>query len=679
MLNTAYLICGESRQLPTKKLVPAGCILVMEAHSGWNNPQPNYHMFDEDLIFKDPINNYKELVKRISKTGKLIIYEAGQEYYDLEYILCYYTNLIDNNLYEVPSETQAKILDSGVQEWPFKNKTPPQITNNQATKINLSKIQDKVHDYDSPFYNFYYKYRNSVYPTFEEVYELKTYYSSFGAVINEVNAHKNNDDVSSSPILRILRVKQSELFTKLPPGVFYNLNSRITDPSIINETYNYGIQDIRNVVPNNYLKRNYVNTTGYSRRAREYLKKYGKPLLAKEATNAISDSILHIKPYYKQSYNREQAELHNNPAKQVDRSNESETAYVILGHGIHMLDNYIVVPPGCIYVVGIAIGETSYSPWLNRFDDDPIFLNPEKNYDALVKKISKNKSLAIYKAGDRCPNSVYILDSIFPFRKEGQQKLIATDAGIQEYPFKGRNLDSVNDSSFLEYIKTNPLNPSAAPIFSITDSYSNLILTYRDSILPTMNDLLAFKDNYKTIKDLLDARRNRESPYRKLIRQTQGDLFKKVVDKELKPGVFYNLICREANGRNNYLESHHNAPPAFGHRYRMKNSTLSSNINRTKYNNPYVNTTRFSRRARNFLKKSQQSNLSTTRHYTTRKTNFFIPEIRNKIGEAAFHRAPYRNNRSRKVEAGNNTNKTLKWYKNETGKWKQLTYNNQGF
>ena len=97
--QTAYLIMGHGSEIPKSKIrniVPPGCTLVVEVHSGEvsysnDNKFINYH---NKSIYLDPINNYKEVVKAISNTQRtLAIYKEGDEYPDFSYtLLSYWTS-----------------------------------------------------------------------------------------------------------------------------------------------------------------------------------------------------------------------------------------------------------------------------------------------------------------------------------------------------------------------------------------------------------------------------------------------------------------------------------------------------------------------------------------------------------------------------------------------------------
>jgi hypothetical protein len=249
--QTAYVIMGHGGEIQnSRKIVPPGCTLVVEVHSGEVNYVKNFDKFvnyTNKSIFLDPINNYKELVKAISNTQKsLAIYTEGQEYPDFDYTLLSYWP---------DGPTKLKLSDSGVMEYPFKL-----IKHNHIIPYN------ETYDINSPSLDIFVdKFRNSIYPskevvknfiinnklhTLNDIMKLYNYQGKFSEqkyktllrkhrlninrvkANNEYNTIMNPEAHNPLNIKSILKIKQSELFKILPPGVFYNLVCRATSDEI---------------------------------------------------------------------------------------------------------------------------------------------------------------------------------------------------------------------------------------------------------------------------------------------------------------------------------------------------------------------------------------------------------------------------------------------------------------
>ena len=195
--------------------------------------------------------------------------------------------------------------------------------------------------------------------------------------------------------------------------------------------------------------------------------------------------------------------------KKEMRKNENHptTAYVMLGHGSDYLnDNELVVPKGCIVVVQTHIGEYNYNVDFNPFftatkEMEEKFLDPINNYDFVVdilkskgdafEKLPKQKSLAIYKAGDKCPNFTYTLFSSYPTRFGRMIRY----SGLYEIPRKG---DTFNDTmNFLLIVNKDKLIKILQDSFSHSSDSFNLLSIHINYIL---NLITSYIDLYKNKK-----------------------------------------------------------------------------------------------------------------------------------------------------------------------------------
>jgi len=283
-------------------------------------------------------------------------------------------------------------------------------------------------------------------------------------------------------------------------------------------------------------------------------------------------------------------------AKNTDRQageNHPTTAYLIMGHGREEKTSYIV-PKGCMLVVDVHSGELNYGVKFTRFFDNTIdkekFLNPIDNYAELTQKISNKKSLAIYREGDEYPDFTYHLISYWDMGDPDRTVIVPNtykllDSGIAQYPF----------SDTAERGRIRQISYDAGP--------SLLIEKFDLSILPTMKELSDEVTGHLTsVKQIIDA----EIP---LLYIKQSELFKRVKEKKLEAGVFYNLICRatspdileipEGNLTERIKSSHRmsrinrsnlkpNAPPhnTFGRLNLFTNAPPNASFSRKNVNNP---------------------------------------------------------------------------------------------
>ena len=318
--QTAYVIMGHGSEIPKtkiKNIVPPGCTLVVEVHSGELNYLSDFDNiinYPNKSIFLDPINNYKEVVKAITNTQKtLAIYKEGDEYPDFQYgLLSSWTSKSSSHV----NPNQIRLRDSGIMEYPFKSIKPNHIV-----------PKNELYDINSPNLDIFAdQFRNSIYPskevvknfinnnkfnTLNDIMKSMQYISETNTVKLRTICNKykwnKNQIISSSEYLKIINpevynplniksiieVKQSELFKKLPPGVFYNLVCRATSNNIretakvfIKNDYWYSVN--REIIKNNV--RLPIKT-------RKNTNQYFIP----EIMGQISEAELQRKPYIKQT------------------------------------------------------------------------------------------------------------------------------------------------------------------------------------------------------------------------------------------------------------------------------------------------------------------------------------------------------------------------------------------
>ena len=279
--KTAHIMLGHGGEILNKKIiVPPGCTLVVEVHSGELNYLKGFDKifnYNNKKIFLDPINNYKELVDNFANTKRsFAIYEEGSICPEFDYNLTSYWKY---NKHNVLKADEIRMRDSGVVSYPFtfikpKYSNPKDIYKNTDT----SDI-------------FIDKYRMSILPTKEQISSAVNKSKSV-RLIEVINKIWSKDFTS------ILHFKQSELFKILPPGVFYNFVCRETSNNVreralttvsvvlgINRgdpyTYTYNVE--RNQLKNSIRLPLKTRTRGH--------------YFAPEISEQISEAEIHRKPY----------------------------------------------------------------------------------------------------------------------------------------------------------------------------------------------------------------------------------------------------------------------------------------------------------------------------------------------------------------------------------------------
>jgi hypothetical protein len=239
--ETSYVMLGHGSELPHTKIVPEGCILVVNVHSGSLNYIDNEillnELFNPDTnISLDPITNYKEIVKAIKKanekngTNSLAIYREGDKYPDFQYTLLNYWDSKDD-LDVVRNENSFLLETSGIIQYPFKH-------------VGYYREVQKYDEEDE--YIIAKLFIGSILPFPNEDIEI---------LKDEYKKSNIKETIDYLKGLGNLRIKQSDLFKmvtdgRLIPGVFYNLVCRETyaDIRIKNGTRN--ILDISKYLSN---------------------------------------------------------------------------------------------------------------------------------------------------------------------------------------------------------------------------------------------------------------------------------------------------------------------------------------------------------------------------------------------------------------------------------------------
>ena len=279
--KTAHIMLGHGGEILNKKIiVPPGCTLVVEVHSGELNYLKGFDKifnYNNKKIFLDPINNYKELVDNFANTKRsFAIYEEGSICPEFDYTLTSYWKYNKHNVFKAD---EIRMRDSGVVSYPFTFIKPKYSSPNDIYKnTDTSDI-------------FIDKYRMSILPTKEQI-------SSAVNKSKSVRLYEVINKIRSKDFTSILDIKQSELFKILPPGVFYNFVCRETSNNVreralttvsvvlgINRgdpyTYTYNVE--RNQLKNSIRLPLKTRTRGH--------------YFAPEIIDQISEAEIHRKPY----------------------------------------------------------------------------------------------------------------------------------------------------------------------------------------------------------------------------------------------------------------------------------------------------------------------------------------------------------------------------------------------
>jgi len=238
--TTAFVVMGHGFEGTTnKQVVPEGCILVVQVHSG----EINYSQKDSKIViyndpekdkYLDPIANYKYILDKINSVRgyytPFAIFLEGDEYPEFYYLLLSSWDQTDSFM----------LRESGVAQYPF------------VEGPGFQKTVQKGIPAKETFLNLYNK---SIYPPRAELEQA----------IDTITEPKTLENIISSPQTKEkLEIKQSELFKKLGKGVYYNLVCRQTKDSSSVLRLD---QNVNRFVINNNI-RSLVNSSGHIRKNR---------------------------------------------------------------------------------------------------------------------------------------------------------------------------------------------------------------------------------------------------------------------------------------------------------------------------------------------------------------------------------------------------------------------------
>jgi len=237
--KTAYVIMGHGGEILDDKNMPEGCVLVTQVHSGEINYVGGSNiytcMFNYPAAaksrFLDPITNYEDISDTIN-IGRgtlhfdytpLAVYRTGNSYPEFTYtLLSYWDSDRPDDAKFVGQPNSYKICDSGLAQYPFI----------EGPKVCVVFEKNSI-DYEPLIEAF----RRSVYPTSAEIrafIEAMPNPKTMGTII---------PSLLTSPLIKI---SQTQLFTKYGAGVYYNLVCRFTDTPYLLEKNTSGKKVISN-------------------------------------------------------------------------------------------------------------------------------------------------------------------------------------------------------------------------------------------------------------------------------------------------------------------------------------------------------------------------------------------------------------------------------------------------
>ena len=228
--ETAYLMMGHGEEIVgPPKIVPEGCTLVVQVHSGQLNYFNSRHFlnffeYKEKEKFLDPVTYYPEIVKQITKgnpdptSRTLAIYKEGDTYPDFRYTLVSYFQFGNQNK---EPWAHSLIRPSGIAKYPFE--TDENDGNFFVGQQILRKNRIIDYDFNSAGDDIYTKYfKKSIFPTKEFIREK----------LNDKTLFPDGNDTTIKQIVdspigfngEETTILQSELFEKFKesPGVYYN-------------------------------------------------------------------------------------------------------------------------------------------------------------------------------------------------------------------------------------------------------------------------------------------------------------------------------------------------------------------------------------------------------------------------------------------------------------------------
>ena len=206
----------------------------------------------------------------------------------------------------------------------------------------------------------------------------------------------------------------------------------------------------------------------------------------------------------------------------------SKKVYTLGGHGNNGNDTFIV-PKGCTVVVRVGKGDYAYSYDDNVNDlcilNNKTIENPSKYSDVLIKKYG---SIAIYQAGDECPNFQYFLLGCNKNDADMYHRCSDFSSGvidIKQAKLAGEcltDLISIDTSNLTEYIH---------------ELYKHSVWPRKDDINKILSVISHLEPN-----DIL-------AKLEYVLQISQKELCNKF------PGVYYNFVCRvSSNSSRNILK-----------------------------------------------------------------------------------------------------------------------------
>lgn len=222
--KTAFVIMGHGGEQTVKKIMPEGCVLVTQVHSGELNHSGGTDIYARIFNypaaiksrFLDPITNYEDISDTInlgrgtlySNYTPLAVYREGDIYPEFIYTLLSYWDSDTDEAF-VGEANSYKICDSGLAQYPFP--VGPRV---------CSILNKTSTDYEPLIQAF----RRSIYPSSADI----------RAFIEEMPNPKTIDTVmkllKDSPLINI---NQTQLSERFGAGVYYNLVCRATSPDLL--------------------------------------------------------------------------------------------------------------------------------------------------------------------------------------------------------------------------------------------------------------------------------------------------------------------------------------------------------------------------------------------------------------------------------------------------------------
>ncbi len=233
-------------------------------------------------------------------------------------------------------------------------------------------------------------------------------------------------------------------------------------------------------------------------------------------------------------------------------SESSPPVFMIAGHGAEDDSPKIRVPDGCTLIVRANKGQITRANWITRpFRYDKLndaMAHPEDAHN-MAELIRALGSLAVYNAGDMCPNFKYIA-----FSKWADKDSFKPDAyeftlsGIYRGPFTDykqewiwHNYCKAVDEADLPSLFEGSLYPTSAQVAAHIERAKRTIREDSKTLLTGPPDTLHLYMEY--VKN-----------HAGLFEISQKDIFRFMEKKEhgLEPGIFYNLVCRDVGTLTDY-------------------------------------------------------------------------------------------------------------------------------